>query len=86
MYTNLKEFQDHATQFLTYLENVKDKKVVLYGVQLSMDELKKWQAEEKDAPKDFPRMIEKENQLNYASSVKLSSNKHNTRERHHCLL
>jgi len=33
---------------LTYLENVKDKKVVLYGVQLGMAELRKWQVEEKD--------------------------------------
>lgn len=41
MYTNLQEFQNHATQFLTKLENVKDEKVVLYGVQLIMDELKK---------------------------------------------
>jgi hypothetical protein len=25
MYANLKEFKDHSTHFITYLENVKDK-------------------------------------------------------------
>jgi hypothetical protein len=42
MYSNLQEFQSHTTYFLSYLENTKDTKVVPYGVQLSMDELKKW--------------------------------------------
>jgi hypothetical protein len=61
MYANLQEFQTHATQFLTYLDNIKVKKVVLCGVQLSMDELKMWQAEEKDAPEDLPRVSKREN-------------------------
>jgi hypothetical protein len=41
IYRNLHDFQGYATQFLIYLDNIKDKRVVLYGVQMSMDELKK---------------------------------------------
>jgi hypothetical protein len=58
MYANLQEFQNHVTQFLTYLEDVKDKMVVLYGVQLNIDELKKWKVEEKYALEEFSRMVE----------------------------
>jgi len=36
--------------------NIKDKKVVLYGVHISMDELKKWKTEEKGSPKDLSIM------------------------------
>jgi len=46
---------------------LKRQKVVLYGVHFSMDELKKLQAEENDAPKDLPRMKKKENKLNYVT-------------------
>jgi hypothetical protein len=42
MYASLKEFQDISTQFLTFLDKVKDKKVLLYGVQLAIKKLNKW--------------------------------------------
>jgi len=67
MYVNLYEFHNHVTQSLTYLKKVKDKKVVLYGIQLSMDELKKCQAEEKGLQEDLPRVTEWECRCNYAS-------------------
>jgi hypothetical protein len=37
MYTNLKEFQDLSTLLLTLLDKVNDKKVLVYGVQLTID-------------------------------------------------
>jgi hypothetical protein len=56
MYTNLKEFWDHATLFITYFENVEYKKVVLYGVYINMDELQKWKEKEKDSLEYLIRM------------------------------
>lgn len=59
--------QDLSTQLLALLDTVKDKKVLLHGVQLAMDELNKSQVEDQNTPPDFPKMTEKENQLNYAA-------------------
>jgi hypothetical protein len=41
MYNNIQEFQGYATHFPNYLDNIKDKKVVLYGAKISMDDMKK---------------------------------------------
>jgi hypothetical protein len=58
---------------IIYLENVKDKKVVMYGFQLIMDEIKKWKAEQKYALENLPNMTKRESQYNYMALMNFQS-------------
>jgi hypothetical protein len=55
-----------STQLFSLLYRVKDKNV-LHGVQIDMDELKKWKVEDQNTPTNFPKMNGRENKLNHTT-------------------
>jgi hypothetical protein len=61
LYTSLKYFHDFSRPLLAMTDKVKNKNTELEGICLSMDNLKKWLEENPDAPRELPKMTEKEN-------------------------
>ena len=63
MYSELQEFKRCTSQFLTFLDKIKGKSIILDGFQSGLLDLHRWQMEENDALEYLSQMSEYDKQL-----------------------